>query len=203
MDRAKQIVNIAGVILSAGKSERMKSPKAMLPFSDEENFLEHIVRVYQNAGVEKITVVVNSLLEKNIKDVKYTGVTFVRNSFTDRGRVYSLKQGLSSCPDADYCFVQNIDNPFVTSEVILKLLDSAASGDYVTPVYKGNGGHPVVISAKVIRQILNLKSDDFRLNEVLEPFNRFKVEVNDENILTNINTQEDYGKYFSRTVNTY
>ncbi len=203
MDRAKQIVNIASIILSAGKSERMKLQKAMLPFSDEENFLEHIVRVYQNAGIKKITVVVNSLLEKNIKDEKFTGVTFVINSFIERGRVYSLKQGLSSCPDAVYCFVQNIDNPYVTSEVILKLLNSAASGDYITPVYKGKGGHPVLLSAKAIRYILNVKSDDLRLNEILEPFNRVRVEVDDENILTNINTQQDYGKYFSRTVNTY
>ncbi len=203
MQPLDQTDKIICIILSAGKSERMKSQKALLPFSKEENFLQHIIEVYRKSKIDEIVVVVNPSIANSIRVEDYKEVMFVRNPFTQRGRVYSLKKGLELNSDADYCFIQNIDNPFITPVVIPKLNESRKDGDYITPTYQGKGGHPVLLSAKVIRYILNLEEHDSKLNAILKQFIRVNVEVNDENILTNINTVEDYEKYFSnKAVNT-
>ena len=200
----EQTDKIICVILSAGKSERMKSHKALLPFSDDENFLQHIIEVYRKSQVDEIVVVANPSIADNIHAEDYKEITFVSNPFPERGRIYSLKQGLNASPEAHYCFVQNIDNPFITPGVILKLFESRKDGDYITPVYQGRGGHPALLSAKVIRYILNQENGDFKLNEILKKFKRINVEVNDEKILSNINSVEDYEKYFSnKAVNTF
>lgn len=194
---------ISCIILSAGLSERMTTHKALLQFSKEESFLTHIIKVYREAGIKNLTVVINPEIEIDFSAGDFNGVAFVKNNFPERGRLYSLQLGLEKNADVDCCFVQNIDNPFVTEEIIVQLYESRLKADYVTPIIHNKGGHPFLISSNIIRQIISLKNFDIRLNDFLEKFSRHKVSVTDENILVNINTQDEYKKYFGKKINQH
>jgi len=188
--------NFKSIILSAGVSQRMNTHKALLQYSVSENFLQHIISVYRESGVNNITVVANPEIIDTFNSDSFKGISIVANNFPERGRLFSLHLGLKTEPDVDFCFVQNIDDPFVTKEIIETLCKSATKADYITPVYRDKGGHPVLISLKVIRHILTINKFNVTLRDELEKFNRYKIEMNDEKILANINTVEDYKKYF-------
>ncbi len=192
------MTELSCIVLSAGKSERMKSHKAFLQFSSKEIFLKRIIDTYQKAGIKSIVVVVNSDIKRQLESIEIGGVTFVENQFPERGRFLSLKCGLRNIPEAEFCFVQNIDNPFVTANVIELLLNERYECECIIPVFDGKGGHPVLLSRNVIKGILASRFENFKLNEFLQTFTQFRMEMEDEKILANINTQEEYNRYFRK-----
>lgn len=190
--------NTRCIILSAGQSERMGAPKAFLRFSEAEDFLQHVINVYRQAGIGTITAVINPMLAQTVRYENYPGTNFVVNRWPERGRLSSIKTGLG-VGTAGFCFIQNIDNPFVSASIIYKLLEAPKSGGYTVPVHKGKGGHPVLISQELARDIMRLDQTETALNEVLRKYERYPVETDDESILANINTPDEYERLFLRT----
>ena len=104
------------LILAGGKSERMIFPKPYLLF-EGETFLKKIVEEYHNAGIKSICVIINEefckgKFEKFIDEVESKTI-IIKNPNPELGRFHSLKLGLANILNLDFCFIQNIDNPFV------------------------------------------------------------------------------------------
>ncbi len=89
-----------------------------------------------------------------------------------------------------------MDNPFINHYVLQLLFDQLGKGDFAVPVYKGKGGHPVLLSEKVITDIIAEKKHDLNFRDFLKDYSKQKVEVDDETVLVNINTVEEYRNYF-------
>ncbi len=104
--------------------------------------------------------------------------------------------GLEELNNTDV-FIQNIDNPFVNVGLLMNLQNWLGEADFAVPMYEGRGGHPVLLSHEIFESIKNDFNNNDRFDEVLKSFNRQDVIVNDPYIGVNINTQEDYLKYFS------
>lgn len=188
--------NISCLVLSGGLSKRMSSHKALLPFSEKETFIEHIINVYRSVGIEKVVVVLNEAIQSDFLKSERKKIQCIINDVPEKGRLYSIQLGLSGTTETDFVFIQDVDNPFVTAELIHQLIASGKKGDYITPVFNNKGGHPVLISSEVRQGILDRKNDEQSLRDVLSDFKRFKVNTSDECILRNINTRRDYEKYF-------
>jgi CTP:molybdopterin cytidylyltransferase MocA len=118
------------------------------------------------------------------------------NNHPDWHRFYSLKIGAKSLSKIRPTFVHNVDNPFVNKKVFKKLGDRINEADYLCPEFDGRGGHPFLISEKVINDITNVEEDQKHLKEFLNHYKRLKITVNDEKVLANINNLEEYSKYF-------
>ncbi len=189
----------SAIILAAGKSERMGFPKLSLKYNEEHNFIEHIVSEYLSLGCKEIKIVVNEIgfdyLNKN--EIWFPEkVKFVINKHPEWHRFYSLKIGARSLSKVHSVFIHNVDNPFVNHEVLKNLLIHRDNADYVSPEFEGKGGHPFLISEKVIKEITCTEEDQKHLKEFLNQFPKMKVPVGDEKILVNINTLEEYEQYF-------
>jgi molybdenum cofactor cytidylyltransferase len=187
--------NCAVIILCGGKSQRMNFPKPYLNI-DGVTFIDKIIDTYFTQGIETICVVMNEefckdeweyFLEKS-KDK----IMLIKNENPILGRFHSLKLGLKKVLDNDFCFIQNIDNPFVNNNLILNLWKNRNEDGFVSPLFNGNGGHPILISKKIIQQLDEMRDEDLNLKEVLKKFPKTVVEVDDETILMNINTPEQY-----------
>ena len=61
--------------------------------------------------------------------------------------------------------------------------------------FNGKSGHPVMISKNISLRINEIKVTNYNLRNILKEFPKTEVEVNDEGILANINTKEDFEKY--------
>ena len=140
--------NISTIILAGGESRRMKRSKAFLKFDDNISFLEKIIDEYRTAGVYKIVLVINVSIPNNenkqILSQLDDKITIVYNKHTEKGRQYSIKLGLSFINESDNCFIQNIDNPFVNANLLKNMISIIKFGSYISPTYKGKGGHPVL-----------------------------------------------------------
>ncbi len=183
------------LILAGGKSERMNYPKAFL-LVEGKTFLKKIVDEYYNAGVKNICVVLNSDFcnaewEKYVEPVKLRA-TIIKNSESELGRFHSLKLGIKKMLNLDFCFIQNIDNPLVSKDVIKSLIGSSNSDGYSSPKFLKKNGHPVLISKKIIYYLDNLPDGNFNLRTILSEFIKQEVEVKSNTILLNINTIDDY-----------
>src|ERR1035437_1307843 len=183
------------VILAGGKSSRMNYPK---PYLDIEGmaFIEKISDTYKQAGIGSIIVVLNSKFCEgkwlNIYEKCKAKFTVVKNNKPELGRFYSLQLGLKEIGDEEFCFIQNVDNPYISDEIIDKIWENRNQEGYSSPVFNGKGGHPILISRYIMDQIGNTENVDISLIKYLSTYPKKEVEMNSDLVLRNINTPEEY-----------
>lgn len=192
--------SVTVIILAAGSSARMGNPKPFLPYDEKRNFICKITDTYIAAGVKNIILVVSLAIENEVRQLlekNYSGqpVRVVVNSFPERGRFYSLQLALKNT-SSSFCFLQNIDNPFVTEKLLAEMLEMKKPEAYVVPVYNNQKGHPVLIGPAVMKHCRSLNEYEYNIRQELMNFEEIKIDCTDENILANINTPELYQKYF-------
>ncbi len=187
------------VILTAGNSERMGRPKPFLRFDSKYNFLEKIVTEYRSAGITEIVIVINETLNSEIQKQPspyLNDCRFIINRHVEYGRFYSVKTGLKACEKAGYIFIQNVDNPFVDKRIIRQMISGVDDAEYYVPYYGKRGGHPVLLTGEIIKELIDCPGNDLNLRDWLSNYKHKKVAVDDEQVLININTPEDYERYF-------
>jgi molybdenum cofactor cytidylyltransferase len=186
------------VILAAGMSERMKELKAFLPYDENTRFIEKILSTYSDWGCGEIVVVTNP---ESLQQMKQTGmipsaVTIIVNDHMELERFYSVKLGLGAIRKYSFCFIQNVDNPLITPQILDLLYDHRSYEKYVSPVFKNKRGHPVLLNRENINHILNWPVNSANFREVLNTMECSKVEMPDDRVLININSPEDYQRLF-------
>ena len=77
-----------------------------------------------------------------------------------------------------------------------QLLEKRNLADYIIPECNGRGGHPILISDKIINDIRATEEDQVHMKEFLNQYSRLKIPVKDEKVLVNINTIGEYKRYF-------
>ncbi len=192
----KTEIPVQALILAAGASSRMGRPKLSLAFDKNNSFIEHIAGQYDALGCTEIRSVVNlahfSYYRKALLPPK---ATYIINKEPQSSRFYSLQLGLQAIKNPQAVFVHNVDNPFVEKDVLQKMIALLDHADYVTPRYRGRGGHPVLLSKKVVQAIVNTKGSEPILSDFLKDFRRKSVAVSYASILTNINTPQAYTEF--------
>jgi CTP:molybdopterin cytidylyltransferase MocA len=188
-------MNCKALILAGGKSERMSSPKPFLKYNGR-TFLEKIVNEFIACDIEETVVVLNHELfvranEKYLAKISEKCI-LLKNTNPEWGRYHSLKLGIDKVIGADFCFIHNVDNPFVSSTLIKELYSHRNAKGYTLPVYKSRGGHPVLISKIIMKTIHSSALSSTTLKDVLINYSRKELVVNDDSILANINTPEEY-----------
>ncbi|RLD76154.1 MAG: hypothetical protein DRJ10_14025 [Bacteroidetes bacterium] len=193
--------NYSVVILAAGKSSRMGTAKFLLKYDKATTFLEQIIKEYEAFACKEINVVLN---EKGAELLKNEFVNFsdkikiVINYHPEWERFYSLKLGLQELDKKQKVFIHNVDNPFVNHMVLQSLIDNTPGFDYSVPTHNGRGGHPILLSEKVIKSIVDEKENSLNLKEYLSSFKKKSVNVSDEKVLINMNTKKEYNSYLAR-----
>ena len=195
------VMKISAVVLAAGKSERMGTPKPLLAIRGS-TFLETIVENLKRAGLGEIIIVLGYNAEE-IRSHLPAGVRSVVNQHYKRGQLSSLKAGLKLLPpDVGAFLMVLVDHPLVsvaTYKAIINLLTKGAP--IVLPKYRGKRGHPVGFSSKYIKELLDAP-EDMGARFVIKKNQKSVVElpVEDEYVICNINTREDYEEYINKDI---
>jgi molybdenum cofactor cytidylyltransferase len=183
------------VILAAGESSRMAYPKAFLRYNSKMRFIDKIIDEYIDFGITNIVVVTNSRIISNLNLDE--NISVVINERLEYERFYSIKLGLEKAMGCDFCYIQNVDNPFVNEVILRKLYYKSNSTGSTVPVFNDKGGHPVLINKDIINKIIAANGSVLNFKDILGEFPSSRIEVNDDSILVNINTPEDYKNYFN------
>ncbi len=187
----------AAVILAAGSSLRMGTPKLHLKLPSGNTFLESVVNVFIQFGCREVVVVVNAdcMAALEIKKSLWPGLLrFVINPYPERGRFYSLQQGLAALESPAPVFMHNVDTPLVSREVLEALSNRSGEADYICPSFKGQHGHPILLSEKVTTGAIQTRPPLPNMRDFFNLFEKTVVPVNDANILLNINNPDAFQK---------
>jgi len=193
--------DIAALILCAGRSTRMGTPKALLPLG-AECALERIVRLFRTCGVEKILAVTGHEAERIAPVLTSCGVPCVQNADYDRGMFSSLQTGAERLQGLCRAFfVLPADIPLVRPETLRLLTNAFTEGKILAcrPSLGGRRGHPPLLARELIAPILSF-SRPGGLRALLAdcPARVVDVACDDPGILLDLDTPEDYAEALKR-----
>ena len=186
---------IAGIILAAGASRRMGSPKALLEFQGE-TFLDRLIGNLSEVCAE--TIVVLGYHADLIHGRLTRSARFVVNPAPERGQLTSLQCGLAAVsPESNGVLFTPMDYPAVRPDTIRRIADAFARRDTATvlviPRFNGRRGHPVLAAATLIPEFLALPETAAARDVVRRHgANIHYIEVDDPGIVADIDTPEDY-----------
>jgi CTP:molybdopterin cytidylyltransferase MocA len=191
-------VSYAGVILAAGESSRMGSPKALLEFRGE-TFLDRLVHCLETECSPTI-VVLGHEPEVIRAGVRSPGkAQFVLNPQYQLGQFSSLQCGLHAVPeDADGVIFTPVDHPNIEPTTVAKLIDSGAP--IAIPQYLGRHGHPVLFGWSLVREFLDLPPDSQARTVIHRHAGEVRyIDVADAGILDDIDDPEAYRRLLALT----
>jgi molybdenum cofactor cytidylyltransferase len=186
---------IAGIILAAGASSRMGSPKALLEYRGE-TFIGRLVRVLSKVCDPVIVVLgyhaaaVRPGIDGNAK--------IVINPAPERGQLSSLQTALSALPaDGEGFLFTPVDSPAVAVETVERVAAEFRRRDpqtvFVIPRFHGKRGHPVFATRAIAAEILALPATDQARDVVHRHIaETIYVDVDDPGILTDVDDPEAY-----------
>jgi molybdenum cofactor cytidylyltransferase len=171
-------MTVAALLLAAGASRRMGSPKPLLPWGDG-TLIEWEYAQLMASCVDEIVVVCGSRAEHVRRVLGSAEEHLVFNPRWPQGRATSLAAGAAALlhPDraAPECIViQNVDQPTRTS-IIDRLVEARRADDLdvVQPGYEADdgkihGGHPVVVAGRLLTELSRVTDATYGLRAVLD-----------------------------------
>jgi molybdenum cofactor cytidylyltransferase len=185
---------IAGIILAAGASSRMGSPKALLEYRGE-TFIRRLVRVL-SAVCDPVIVVLGYNADTLRPAVP--NATIVVNPAPERGQLSSLQTGLAVLPaDVEGFLFTPVDSPAVEIATVERLAAEFQRRDPATqlviPRFAGKRGHPVFATRAIANELsalpLTAQARDVIHGHLADTL---YIDVDDPGILTDIDDREAY-----------
>jgi molybdenum cofactor cytidylyltransferase len=183
----------SGLILAAGESRRMGSPKALLEFQGE-TFLDRLIGLFSRRCAPVIAVL-GAQQETVRAGLRHAGQAIVvQNPDFHLGQLTSMQCGLRAVPaDADGVLFTLVDHPAVAAATINALLDCDAPAPLRIPRFKGRRGHPIRISRSLIPEFLALPAACSAKDVITQHAREIAyIDVDDPGILTDVDDPAAY-----------
>ncbi|MDA8234771.1 MAG: nucleotidyltransferase family protein [Clostridia bacterium] len=212
---------VSAIVLAAGTSSRMQSPKQLLLYQGRP-LLRHVIETLSRSKVEKILVVLGHRHTEVAATLEGLPVDLVYNPNYASGQSSSVKAGLKALVGSEslvdlkgsvglkdlgglispkvaetsckgVLFVLG-DQPLLKIETINLLIDNFyAKGGIVAPYYHGIRGNPVLFDLSYLTEFEVLQGD-IGAREIIyrHPDDLHKIEVTDPGILLDIDTPTDF-----------
>ncbi|MBI2348924.1 MAG: nucleotidyltransferase family protein [Deltaproteobacteria bacterium] len=194
---------IVAVVLSAGESSRMGSPKALLPISGIP-FIEEIVRALKGTKVDDIIIVVGHHAAEIQGQIAHLPITVVVNEDYKRGQLSSLVAAIRSLQSrtdskkVDGLLVHLVDHPFISPPLVDEMIERFYQSKklIVVPRYRGRRGHPVLFSRALFSELLSTPVDQGAKAVVHAHWDdTLEIETEYEGVTIDIDTPEEYRRY--------
>lgn len=179
-------MKVDGIVLAAGLSSRVGRYKLALDMQGKtviERCIESMYDICSNV------IVVGGYNYNLLADIlkPYIKVKMILNKNYDEGMFSSVKMGIREVKE-DKFFLIPADYPLIKKETYIKMLST--NNDIVVPMYKNAKGHPVLIKNNIINNILY--ENHINLREFIHDHGFSTLCIDDEGILLDIDTEEDY-----------
>ena len=190
-----------GVILAAGDSTRMGSPKALLLTPDGRTFVAAIAGTFAAAGITDVVVVTGRDHDRIADALANARLTvpprIARNQDPSRGQLSSLITGMDAVvsPGTEAVVVTLVDVPMLSPDTVRLVISEwhRTRAPIVRPAIGDRHGHPVVFDQRVFSE-LRLAPPDVGAKSVVRAHadEVVNVPVTDEGCLVDVDTPGDY-----------
>jgi CTP:molybdopterin cytidylyltransferase MocA len=191
---------LPGIVLAAGHSTRMGSPKALLPGPDGRRFVTRIVHTLREAGIVELVVVTgrdhDAIVETLTRDMTRPP-QILRNHDPSRGQLSSLWVAMDAVvrPDTEGILVTLVDVPMVLVSTVTRVVTEwqRSRAPIVRPAIGDRHGHPVIFDRSVIGALRAAPIDAGAKTVVrAHEHDLLNVPVDDEGCMVDLDTPEDY-----------
>ncbi len=189
------IKRLAAIIVAGGYSSRMRAFKPLLPLGTT-TVIERCIDNFLEAGVQEIILVLgyNADVLKDLLEKK--GIRWVYNDNYMAGMYSSVCAGVGALKgDVEGAFIQPVDIPLVKASTLTELSEAffQKGGKIIFPSMNYRRGHPPLIPKGLFEKLLVYKGDN-GLKGFLKDHeaDAHYISVEDEGILLDIDTYEDY-----------
>lgn len=189
--------NTGIILLAAGNSTRMGSPKQLLLYQGKtllERIVDTSLQVFDNNKIILVLGANHSEIAFQIKD-KITLISV--NEEWESGMASSIKSGLQTLlnhfPEMERCFISVCDQPYLSSEVFIEMLKLAdySSKEIIAAEYAGTIGVPVLFSKKYFKKLLHLSGEQGAKKIIQQNMDDVNIFTFDEGAI-DIDTPSDY-----------
>lgn len=190
------IMHLAIIILAAGKSKRLGSPKQLLQYKGK-GLLQNSVEAALNTNINPVIVITGSnasLIEKEL--INYP-VKQVFNENWEDGMASSIVCGLAYAekiiPDLDSVMFLACDQPFVDGNLLNNLMDKQKeTGAPITAcVYEEVIGIPAIFHKSIFPELKKLQGDSGAKKIIMHHADK-TVTLSFQQGIIDIDTKSDY-----------
>ena len=156
--------NTGVIILAAGESSRLGSPKQLLVYSGA-TLLQHSIEVAQSSDAGLVVVVLGANAALIHADLKHVTANVVVNSAWKEGMASTIRCGLQTLldlnPQTEAVILMVADQPFVTAGLLnnLMVVNRKEQCSIVASKYGTTFGTPVLFSKRFFPEVLELTGD--------------------------------------------
>ena len=181
----------AALILAAGSSSRLGEPKQLIEF-EGESLMERTIRIAHEAGASPIFVVLGSDYERMLEPLQKNPFLprILINKAWHTGMASSIRLGTAAAErvDAESLLVLSCDQPAVTPEHLLKLVETSNREHVVASHYLDRRGIPALFPEFAFHALQDLDGD-MGARELMQ--NRAVLTVSLEGGQFDVDTPED------------
>jgi molybdenum cofactor cytidylyltransferase len=187
------------VILAAGQSLRMGTPKLLLRWG-RTSVIGHLLQLWRDAGAAQVIVVHSPdhvALTNELDRLSFPPESRVINPAPERGMFSSIQ-----CAAAWHGWKEDLthfmiglgDQPQLRAQTLADLLQSAmTSPEHIwQPLFAGHGRHPVLFPRSHFVQLARTEAST--LKQFLAAFPVSHIEINDPGLAVDIDYPDDYQK---------
>jgi CTP:molybdopterin cytidylyltransferase MocA len=148
---------VAGLVLAAGAGTRFGDSPKLLAGLDGRPLLEWAVRAQCGVpSLSRVVVVLGARADEVLELVDFGRAETVVCEDWGSGQAASLRTGLAALSGISKVVVTLGDQPLITSVVVARFVGEPPG---TRAVYDGRPGHPVVLGAEQISELMTLRGD--------------------------------------------
>ncbi len=190
------------LVLAAGESRRMGTPKALLDLGGIR-LLERHIATFRQEGYAIIGVVLGHQLELLRQTADLSGARVIEHPGYAAGQLSSIRQGVEALRSegCNTVLLTPVDCPPVSPEVRAGLHAALASRPglaAIVPGFQGAPGHPVLLGRAALEAVAQA-APDTTLEKVLQGLGArvLLADFDDPDVLWNLNRPDDVARYLA------
>ena len=154
-------MGIGVIVLAAGGSSRMGTPKQLLTF-DGETLIRRAAKAALESVCDRVVVVVGSHAQEIGRELDDLPVSIVENQNWQNGMSSSVRAGLAETAHADGVIIMLCDQPFVTPRVLNELVSTHCKTrkPIVASTYGTTRGVPAFFNRELFSELKSLSPDE-------------------------------------------
>jgi molybdenum cofactor cytidylyltransferase len=192
------------VVAAAGRSRRMGREKTLLAIEGVPA-LERVLSTLAAARVDQVVVVVRPDLARAKEIANHLRARVIENPRPDEDLLSSIRLGLTALDHLlDAVFIWPADHPLVRPATLERLREAGSPDRALLPTWQGRRGHPALVGSALRREV-TLRALPGGLRDLWRERDDAVVEVpvEDEGVVLDLDTPEDYARALSRFENRH